>query len=410
MMKHMLLVLLGLSVGSSLGEKPPEPPSPGALPELREVLNGIDVLKRDGFAQLRGMKVGLVTNHTGQDRERRPTIDLLHEAEEIELVALFSPEHGIRGDLDRDGISDGKDAKTGLPVFSLYGERRSPTEAQLKGLDALVFDIQDIGCRFYTYISTMVNCMEVAAKQGVRFVVLDRANPIGGTVEGPVLTEKRSFVGIHEIPMRHGMTVGELAKLVNAERGFGADLLVVKCEGGSPLQWFDRTGLPWRDPSPNMRSLTAALLYPGVGMLEFCNLSVGRGTGSPFELLGAPYVDDLAFAAEINRAGLAGVVFVPVRFTPEASVFAKQECGGVRLVVTDREVFRAADLGVVLATTLHRLYGKQFAAEKMIKLAGDRATLDGIVGGESLNEIKGAWLPGLREFETRRKAHLLYPR
>lgn len=378
--------------------------------EMPPVLNGIDVLKRDGFRQLRGLKVGLVTNHTGLDGERNSTIDLLHSAEGVNLVSLFSPEHGIRGELDREKIPDTRDARTGLPVFSLYGERRSPSGAQLEGLDALVFDIQDIGCRFYTYISTMANCMEQAGKSKLKFIVLDRVNPIGAAVEGPVLTEQRSFVGAHEIPLRHGMTVGELAGLINAERKFGADLSVVKCEGGSPLRWFDQTGLPWRDPSPNMRSLDAALLYPGVGMLEFCNLSVGRGTGSPFEILGAPYIDDVRLAAELNRAGLAGVSFIPVRFTPGANVFADQECGGVRLVLTDREVFRAADLGVTLAKTLQRLYKKDLDLGKMIKLVGDRQTLDGIAAGNSLAQIKAGWVPGLLAFEERKKPHLLYPR
>lgn len=377
---------------------------------LGDVLNGIDVLKRDDFAPLRGMKVGLVTNHTGKDRERTATIDLFDKADDVELVALFSPEHGIRGDLDREGIEDGKDAKTGLTVFSLYGERRSPSDEQLAGLDALVFDIQDIGCRFYTYISTMVKCMEAAAKAEVKFVVLDRANPIGCTVEGPVLTEERSFVGIHEIPLRHGMTVGELAMLVNAEREFGADLVVVRCEGGSPLQWFDRTGLPWRDPSPNMRSPSAALLYPGVGMLEFSKISVGRGTGTPFELLGAPYIDDRLLAAELNAAGLPGVAFVPVRFTPDSSVFANEECGGVRLIVTDRDSFRAAKLGSVLASTLHRLHGEDFNVGNMINLLGDRTTLDGIIAGKPVAEIREEWTEGLLEFERRRKDFLLYPR
>jgi uncharacterized protein YbbC (DUF1343 family) len=272
--------------------------------EAAPLLNGIDVLKRDGFRQLQGLKVGLVTNHTGKDREGNTTIDLLHAAQGVALKALFSPEHGIRGELDREQISDSMDETTGLPVFSLYGERRSPSAAQLVGLDVLVFDVQDIGCRFYTYISTMVNCLEQAGKFKLGFVVLDRVNPIGGTVEGPVLTEPRSFVGVHEIPLRHGMTVGELAGMINVEQKLGVKLTVVKCEGGSPVQWFDRTGLPWRNPSPNMRNLTAALLYPGVGMLEFCQLSVGRGTATPFEILGAPYIDDLRLAAELNRAGL----------------------------------------------------------------------------------------------------------
>ncbi len=374
------------------------------------VLNGIDVLKRDDFAQLKGLKIGLVTNQTGQDRERNPTIDLLRKADGVKLLALFSPEHGLRGALDQEKISNEKDQVSGLPIYSLYGERRSPAPEQLKDLDALVFDIQDIGCRFYTYISTMEKCLEQAGKSGVKFIVLDRVNPIGAAVEGPVLSEARSFIAAHEIPLRHGMTVGELAMLINAERKFGVDLAVVKCEGGSPFQWFDQTALPWIDPSPNMRSLNAAALYPGVGLLEFCNVSVGRGTGSPFELLGAPYMDDLALAAEMNRAGLAGVSFVPVRFTPHASVFAKKECRGVRIVLTNREIFHATDLGVALASALHRLYGKDFAVEKMLPLLGDRATLDGIVSGKSLPGIKAEWVTALKDFHERRKPFLLYPR
>jgi len=385
---------------------------PAAPPASRttEALNGIDVLKRDGFHLLRGLRVGLITNHTGQDRERNPTIDLLHAATEVKLVALFSPEHGIRGELDQEKITDSTDAKTGLPVFSLYGERRAPEPAQLAGLDVLVFDIQDIGCRFYTYISTMANCLEQAAKAKVKFLVLDRVNPLGGLVEGPVLTGARSFVAAHEIPLRHGMTVGELAGLINAERGFGADLTVIRCENWSPAQWFDETGLPWRNPSPNMRSLTEAVLYPGVGLLEFCRLSVGRGTGTPFEVLGAPYLDDLKLAAELNRAGLPGVRFVPVRYTPAASVFANQECRGVQLLLTDRAAFRAADLGIVLATTLHRLHGDQLQTDRMIRLLGDQATLDAIKAGKPPADIKALWTAGLAKFEARRKAHLFYPR
>lgn len=393
------------------GALPPDPRK--ALPVLSPmapVMNGIDVLKRDGFAMLKGKRVGLITNHSGQDRGRNSTIDLLAGAEGVKLAALFSPEHGIRGELDASKISDGRDARTGLPVYSLYGERRTPSAEQLADLDVLVFDIQDIGCRFYTYISTLTNCLEQAGKSKVRFIVLDRVNPIGGTIEGPMLTEARSFVAAHEIPLRHGMTVGELAMMINAERKFGADLGVVPCEGGSPLQWFDHTGLPWENPSPNMRSLNAAILYPGVGMLEFCDLSVGRGTDAPFELLGAPYIDDLRLAAEMNRAGLAGVSFVPLRFTPASSVFARQECGGVRLVLTDRESFRAVDLGMALAATLQRLYGDKFGVEKMLKLLGNRQSLDAIMTGKAPGEIKAAWTGAMGDFQRRRQAFLIYPR
>ncbi len=381
------------------------PPAVAPVP----VLNGVDVLKREGFARLKGMKVGLVTNHTGQDRERNSTIDLLHKAEGVELKVLFSPEHGIRGEEDHEKITDTKDQGTGLPVKSLYGKTRSPLPADLVGLDALVFDIQDIGCRFYTYISTMANCIEQAGKSKVRFIVLDRVNPIGAAVEGPVLTEERSFIATHEIPVRHGMTVGELALMINGERKFGAELEVVKCEGAG-LQWYDRCGLPWRNPSPNMRSLDAATLYPGVGLLEFCDISVGRGTDAPFSLVGAPYVDDLRFAAELNRAGLPGVGFVPVRFTPVASVFKGRECRGVRIQVTNRDVFRPVDLGVVMAAAFHRLYGKQAGISKMLKLTGDRPTVDAVLAGKSLDEIRVAWEPGLRTFSTVRAPYLLYPR
>jgi uncharacterized protein YbbC (DUF1343 family)/CubicO group peptidase (beta-lactamase class C family) len=374
------------------------------------VLNGVDVLVRDGFRQLRGRRIGLITNHTGIDRRRRSTIDLLHQAADVELVALFSPEHGIRGELDQEKIGDGRDARTRLPVYSLYGERRSPAAEQLGGIDTLVFDVQDIGCRFYTYISTMANCMEAAGKAGLRFIVLDRVNPVGAAVEGPLLTDERSFVAAHEIPLRHGMTVGELARLIRAERKLAVDLGVIRCEGGSPLRWFDATGLPWRDPSPNMRGVTAAALYPGVGLLEFCKVSVGRGTDTPFELLGAPYLDDLKLAAELNRAGVAGVRFVPVRFTPAASVFAGKECGGVRLLLTDRDALRAADLGVTLAAVIHRLHPREFGLDNMAKLLGDAETLEAIRSLRPAAQIRAVRDRGLEAFLERREPHLLYPR
>lgn len=395
---------------------------PGALPaeqpqvlvhppkDDEPLLNGIDVLKRDEFRQLRGRKVGLITNHTGIDRKRNTTIDLLHAAPRLELVALFSPEHGIRGDLDREGIGDTTDEKTGLPVYSLYGERRTPEPAQLAGIDTLVFDIQDIGCRFYTYTSTMANCLEAAGKAKIRFLVLDRVNPVGPQVEGPVLSMERSFVAAHEIPLRHGMTTGELARMINAERKFGADLGVIRCEGGSPLRWFDRCGLPWQNPSPNMRGLTAATLYPGVGLLEFCKVSVGRGTETPFELFGAPYIDELEFAAELNRGGLAGVRFVPARFTPTGSVFAGEECRGVRILLTARDSFRAADLGMLLASTLQRLHGKDLELEKMSRLLGDEATLTAIRSGMSLEGLRATRDRKVPAFLESRRPYLLYPR
>jgi uncharacterized protein YbbC (DUF1343 family)/CubicO group peptidase (beta-lactamase class C family) len=385
-------------------------PAKAATRSQRPVLNGIDVLVRDGFQQLDGLKIGLVTNASGHDRQRRSTIDLLKQAPGVKLLSLFSPEHGIRGDLDQAKIADGRDERSGLPVHSLYGERRSPTPEQLKGLDALVFDIQDVGCRFYTYLSTLTHCMEAAAAAKIRFIVLDRVNPIGGRVEGPVHSEARSFVGIHEIPLRHGMTLGELALLIDAERRFGCDLSVIACEGGSPLCWFDESGQPWSNPSPNLRSPAAALLYPGVGILEFCKLSVGRGTDTPFEVLGAPWIDELKLADSLNAAGLPGIRFTPIRFTPASSVFAGEQCRGVRLTVTNRDDFRAADLGMWLASTLHQMAPKQLNLEAAIKLLGDRPTLDALRGGRPPGEIPKLWQDGLIGFEKRRKPHLLYPR
>jgi len=397
------------------GALPPAPASTNGVtttagPTHTEVLNGIDVLVRDNFRPLQGLRVGLVTNQTGRDRQRRPTIDLLRAATNLQLVALFSPEHGIRGALDQEKIGDTTDPVSGLPVYSLYGERRAPSPEQLAPLDAVVFDIQDVGCRFYTYISTLGNCLEATARAGKRLIVLDRINPITGRVEGPISSGERSFVAWHEIPLRHGMTVGELARLFNAERKLNARLEVIRVEGWTPSQWMDQTGLPWVNPSPNMRSLTEATLYPGVGLLEFCAVSVGRGTGTPFEVLGAPYIDDLALASELNRAGLPGVRFLPIRFTPTGSVFAGKDCGGVQILLTDRSQFCAADLGVLLATTLQRRYPDQLQLDRMSRLLMSPTVLEAIKAGSALGDIRALWNGAVTQFESRRKEHLLYPR
>ncbi|MBL9129016.1 MAG: DUF1343 domain-containing protein [Verrucomicrobiales bacterium] len=372
------------------------------------VRNGIDVLADRKFAPLKNRKLGLVTNHTGTDRDRNPTIDLLRNAPEVDLRVLFSPEHGIRGLLD-DKVPDGVDAKTGLPVYSLYGDVRQPKPEQLRDLDALVFDIQDIGCRFYTYIATMGLCLEAAARANLEFVVLDRVNPINGTgVEGPVYDGATNhFVAFHSIPLRHGMTVGELARMFDAERRWNARLTVVPVEGWSRSRWYDDTGLPWINPSPNMRSLKQAILYPGIGLVESA-VSVGRGTDTPFEVVGAPYVDDRRFAAELNRAGLPGISFVPVRFTPKASVFKDQECGGAYLMLNDRDACRTVDVGIVVASTLRRLYPNDFALGKMATLLQHPPTLEAIRAGKSLAEIKALWSTDLAEFQSRRGNYLLY--
>jgi uncharacterized protein YbbC (DUF1343 family) len=382
---------------------------PRAEAKGADVLTGIDVLARNRFAQLRGMKIGLVTNHTGIDRNRRRTVDILAKSEGVKLVAIFSPEHGITGSAD-EKVGDSKDAVTGLPVISLYGEARSPKAEQLADIDALVFDIQDIGTRFYTYISTMGECLKSCGAAGKKFIVLDRPNPIGGlAIEGPVLDGERSFTGWHEIPVRHGMTVGELARMFNEERKIGAQLTVVPCEGWNREFWFDQTALPWVNPSPNMRSLNAAALYPGVGLVEFCNVSVGRGTDRPFEIIGAPYLDDGRFASEMNAAGLAGVRFFPVRFTPSSSVFSGKECGGVSITITDRRALNAVELGIELASTFQRLYPKEWQGEKIAKLLVHPATAQGIAAQKQLSKIEASWLPAREEFAARRNRYLIYP-
>lgn len=384
---------------------------PGALlpqAEVMPTLNGIDVLEREDFAPLRGLRIGLITNHTGQDRQRHATIDLLHHAPGVQLVELFSPEHGIRGVAD-EKVGDSVDAATGLPVYSLYGKHTKPTAEQLTNLDALVFDIQDIGCRFYTYTATLGETMEAAAEHHLKYFVLDRPNPITGTtVEGPVLNGTPNFVGYHFVPLRYGLTAGELATLFRTERSPGTDLTVIPLTNWSRGDYFDATGLPWTNPSPNMRSLTEATLYPGIGLLEDA-LSVGRGTDTPFEVVGAPYIDGVKLAGELNGAGLPGVRFVPVRFTPTASVYAGKLCGGVNIILTDRAQCRVVDVGLLIAETLCHLYPQDFHPEKMSVLLRDSATLAAVKASEPLAEIHALWQPELDRYEQRRTTCLLYP-
>jgi uncharacterized protein YbbC (DUF1343 family)/CubicO group peptidase (beta-lactamase class C family) len=395
------------------GALPPwtEPATTNAVTRVNEeppTLNGIDVLERDHFAALQGLRIGLITNHTGHDRKRTPTIDLLKNAPGVQLVALFSPEHGIRGVAD-EKVGDSVDAATGLPVYSLYGATFKPKPAQLTNLDALVYDIQDTGCRFYTYTATLGETMEAAAENHKKYFVLDRVNPIGGVaIEGPVLTNKPVFVGYHFVPVRYGMTLGELAEMFKAERSPGTDLTVIRLENWHRHDFFDATGLPWTNPSPNMRSLTEAILYPGIGLLEQA-LSVGRGTDTPFEVVGAPYIDDVKFAAELNRAGLPGVRFVPVRFTPTASVDQGKPCGGVNIILTDRAACPVVDVAIQIAETLERLYPDHFKADRMKSLLRDAPTLAAIKAEASLAEIHALWQPDMDKFEKRRENYLLYP-
>ncbi|MCA1577597.1 MAG: DUF1343 domain-containing protein [Acidobacteria bacterium] len=374
-----------------------------------KVLTGIDVLERDNFKQLAGMRIGLVTNHTGRNREGRPTIDVLNNAPGVKVVALFAPEHGIRGLAD-EKISDSKDEATGLPIYSLYGETRRPKAEQLKDLDALVYDIQDVGARFYTYISTLGHVLEEAAKVKLPVFVLDRPNPIGGVeVEGPVADkDKLSFISYHTIPTRHGLTIGELGQLFNRQRNIGADLRVIKMDGWRRTMWFDETNLTWINPSPNMRSLTEATLYPGVGLLETTNVSVGRGTDTPFEIVGAPWIQGNELADFLNQRGIPGVRFVPVRFTPNASVFKNEACGGVNIIITDRIAFRPLVTGIEMALALRTLYPNDWKIDSYLRLLVNADTLERIKRGESAREIVASWNAALQEFRRARAEVLLY--
>lgn len=382
---------------------------------LHPVLTGIDVLERDGFKQLEARRVGLITNHTGRDRAGRSTIEVLAAAKNLKLVALFSPEHGLRGAEDSP-VGNTRDEKTGLPIYSLYEkDRRRPTAEMLKDIDTLVFDIQEVGTRFYTYPATCGYAMEEAARNKIKFVVLDRPDPINGyEIEGPVadreLTDQAaySFTSYHPIPVRYGLTMGELAMLFNTERNIGADLTVIKMEGWRRADHYDGTALTWVNPSPNMRSLTEALLYPGIGLLETTNVSVGRGTDTPFEVVGAPWIDGRKLAEALNRAGLAGVRFIPIRFTPASSKFANEECSGVNIVITDRGAFHPVAAGVEIAHQLRLLYSNVWKVDDYIRLLASRAALAALKEGRSSSDITATWQAGLAEFAKTRQKYLLY--
>jgi uncharacterized protein YbbC (DUF1343 family)/CubicO group peptidase (beta-lactamase class C family) len=374
-----------------------------------KVQTGIDVLEAENFAPLEGRRVGLITNSTGMDAAGRRTIDLLYHATGVKLVALFSPEHGIEGLADTRVLSS-TDAATGLPVYSLYGDVERPTERMLEGLDGLVFDIQDAGVRFYTYITTLGYCLEAAAKKGIDFYVLDRPNPINGVeVEGPILEDAlRSFVAYYPLPIRHGMTVGELAEMFNGENHLGAKLHVVKMRGWRRTDWYDETGLAWVNPSPNLRNPTEEVLYPGVAMVEGANVSVGRGTDTPFEILGAPWMDSRNLSAYLNARDIQGVRFVPVDFKPLASSFADRLCHGVQIVLIDRQALDPAALGVELAAALWKLYPDVFQLEKTLPLIGSRWVLQAIGAGKDPRRIVYEWQDTLEQFRTLRSKYLLY--
>jgi uncharacterized protein YbbC (DUF1343 family) len=370
---------------------------------------GIDVLEAQHLAELRGKHVGVVTNQTGVDAFGRRTIDVLAKADGVKLVAIFSPEHGIAASADAM-VANATDSATGLPIYSLYGETRRPTDAMLQGIDALVFDIQDVGVRFYTYVTTMAYCMEAAAKHNVAFFVLDRPNPLGGEViEGPPLdTDKVSFVGYFPMPVRYAMTVGELAKMVNTENKIGADLHIVEMRSWRRNEMYWLTGLPWIPPSPNLPALANLIPYPGIEILQAGGVSVGRGTDSAFLEFGAPWIRSEELMAELKRRSITGVTFEAKTFTPKNGPYAGEKCDGVRLTVTDREGFRSMLMGMEIAETLHKLYSQQFQISKMIALLGSQSTVDRLGRGDDPKAIEAGWEGDLAKFRAMRAKYLMY--
>ncbi len=386
------------------------------------VKTGLDVLEEHGFGALgppagsapdAKRHIGVVTNQTGIDAAGKRTIDVLAQAPGVSLDAIFSPEHGVTGTLDTTDINNSKDAATGVTVYSVYGgsdAARRPSPEALRGLDAIVFDIQDAGVRFYTYETTLGYFLEAAAKAGIEMIVLDRPNPITGSfVQGPPADPgHESFTNYWTLPVRHGMTMGELAKMFNTERGINAKLTVVPMDGWQRGDWFDSTGLEWINPSPNLRSVTEAALYPGVGLIEGTNVSVGRGTDTPFELLGAPWMKRKELAAYLNARGISGVRFVPITFTPTSSNYSGQTCQGVNFVLTDRNGLDAVELGIELAAALHKLYPSEFKIDKMQGLLVNQAAYDALLAGQDPRRIAQEWMDELAKFEKMREKYLIY--
>lgn len=375
------------------------------------VKTGIDVLQAEGFAALAGLRIGLLTNLSGLDARGQRTVDVLRWAPGVQLRTVFTPEHGLYSNAEGK-IASGTEPISGLPLVSLYGNTRRPTPAMLVGLDALVFDMQDAGVRFYTYMCTMSYAMQAAARAGIPFIVLDRPNPLGGVqVDGPMLDADRlSFTGCHMLPVQHGLTLGEMARLINAERQIGADLRVVPMQGWHRDLLIERTTLDGVPPSPNLRTPTQIALYPGVALIEGANVSVGRGTAHPFEWVGAPWVDADVLVRELKSRRIAGVRITPVRFTPTEGPHRGQLCQGVQLAITDRQALRPVRLGLALAAALQRLHAEHFDLSKTLGMIGAQAVVQALERGERPEQIEAQWLPATEAFARRSRAWWLYER
>jgi len=383
--------------------------SPKRAGRAARVQTGLDVLEAERFTPLRGKHIGLITNHTGVDAQGRSNADLLVHASGLQLVALFSPEHGLAG-RNNEKVSSSKDPTTGLPIHSLYGETRRPTDEMLQGIDALVFDIQDAGVRFYTYTVTMAYCMEEAAKRKISFFVLDRPNPMGGEiVEGPMLDpDKTSFVAYFPVPVRYGLTIGELAQLFNAENHIGADLHVISMRNWHRNYFFESTGIKWIPPSPALRTAKGSVLYPGIEILQDSGVSVGRGTQAPFEEFGAPWMNGDEVAAALNERHLPGLHFSGQPFIPISGPYSGERCGGVSIRVTDRFAARAMRLGLEIAEILQKLYPKQFDTGKLVGLVGNSDTVQQIQNGVAPEKIVASWSDSLKAFDQERRKYFLY--
>ena len=400
-----LLVVLLTRSGSGAGQAPSLP----SLPQPSPVLAGIDVLRAEKFARIAGRRVALLTNLVARTRDSQLTLDAVRGAPGVQLVALFAPEHGLTA-VEEGTVASSREAGTGLPVHSLYGQTQRPTAAMLKGIDVLLIDLPDVGARFYTYMTTVAYVLEAAAKSGVAVMVLDRPNPVNGvSIEGPLLDAGlTSFVGYFPMPIRHGLTLGELARLFNGERKLGAELTVVGATGWRRAMWFDETGLPWRNPSPNIRNLRAATLYPGIGAIEWSNLSVGRGTGAPFEQIGAPWIDGARLADSLNSRRIPGVLFAPASFTPDSSVYARQLCSGVSITITDRSALRPVRVGIEIAAAVWRQHPDRFDFGRTVQLLGSQQTIDRIRNGEDPGGIAALWTADEARWHQLRAPYLLY--
>jgi uncharacterized protein YbbC (DUF1343 family) len=370
---------------------------------------GLDVLEGERFAPLKGRHVGLITNHTGVDFNGRSSIELLAHAPTVQLVALFSPEHGIAGHAD-ENVASSKDPSTGLPIYSLYGEHLRPTPEMLKGIDTLVFDVQDAGVRFYTYTTTMAYCMEEAAQHNIEFFVLDRPNPISGDiVEGPMLdSDKTGFVAFFPIPVRYGLTIGEVAQLFNTESHINCVLHVIQMKNWHRNYFYESTGLRWIPPSPNLRTMKGAILYPGLEIMQSAGVSVGRGTETPFEEFGAPWMNGEEVADALNARNLPGLRFSNKPFIPVSGLYAGQRCGGVGIRVTDRAAVRSMRMGLEIARLLQKKYPEHFETAKMIGLLGNDATVQALKEGTPAEEIVASWGKDLADYEQMRRRYIIY--